>query len=192
MWCVGRLTDEYRERMYALLELYNKPYNKDEPVICIDEKSKQLLMETRSLLPMKPGSPAKQDYEYKRAGVRNIFVAVEPQGKHRIVEVTELRAKPDFVSFVKGLLEREYSSARTVNLVLDNLNTHFRRCFDDVLGHEEASRLLSRVNFYGSSGLTIGGLVHLWKVLIFFPALGFKFIALRAASGACNGDGVAL
>ena len=174
MWCVGRLTDEYRERMYALLELYNKPYNKDEPVICIDEKSKQLLMETRSLLPMKPGSPAKQDYEYKRAGVRNIFVAVEPQGKRRIVEVTERRAKPDFVSFVKGLLEREYSSARTVNLVLDNLNTHFRRCFDDVLGHEEASRLLSRVNFYGSSGLTIGGLVHLWKVLIFFPALGLR------------------
>jgi hypothetical protein len=148
MWCIGRLTEEYRERMYALLELYNKPYNEDEPVICIDEKSKQLLMETRAPLPMKPGSPAKQDYEYKRAGTRNLFVAVEPKGKRRMVEVTEHRAKPDFVSFVKGLLEREYPSARTVNLVLDNLNTHFRRCFDDVLGHEEAGLLLSRVNFY--------------------------------------------
>ncbi len=43
MWCIGRLTEEYRSRMYGLLDLYALPYLEREPVVCIDEKSKQLL-----------------------------------------------------------------------------------------------------------------------------------------------------
>ncbi len=78
MWCIGELTAEYRRRMYELLNLYARPYDPREPVICLDEKSKQLLRETRHPLPAKPGAPAKQDYEYERAGTCNIFVAVEP------------------------------------------------------------------------------------------------------------------
>lgn len=148
MWCIGRITEEYRNRMYDLLHLYNLPYRKEEPVVCIDEKSKQLLEDTRRPLPLKPGAPAKLDYEYKRAGVCNLFVAVEPKGLQRRVEVTERRAKPDFVGFVQKLLESSYASARLVHLVLDNLNTHFRSCFEEVLGEEAAARLLSRVELH--------------------------------------------
>jgi hypothetical protein len=148
MWCVGRITAEYRKRMYGLLRIYARPYNAKEPVVCVDEKSKQLLRQTRSPLPLKPGRCAKEDYEYKRAGTRNIFMAVEPKGGRRVVEVTARRAKPDFVSFVKHLMENVYAAAETVHLVLDNLNTHFRKTFVDVLGKAAATVLLRRVTFH--------------------------------------------
>ena len=148
MWCIGRINEEYRKRMYDLLHLYSLPYRKKEPVACIDEKSKQLLEETRAPLPPKPDAPVKHDYEYKRAGTCNVFVAVEPKGGRRIAEVTPHRTKPDFVHFVKTLLNQTYASARKVHLVLDNLNTHFRSCFEDVLGRQAAVRLLRRVAFH--------------------------------------------
>jgi hypothetical protein len=134
--------------MYDLLHLYRLPYRKQEPVVCIDEKSKQLLQDSRSPLAPKPGAPAKLDYEYKRGGTANVFVAVEPKGARRVTEVTARRAKPDFVRFVKTLLEQTYGSARKVHLVLDNLNTHFRSCFEEILGRKAAARLLRRVKFH--------------------------------------------
>jgi hypothetical protein len=79
MWCIGELTAEYRRRMYELLELYARPYDPREPVICLDEKCKQLLRETRRPLPATVATLAKEDYEYERAGTCNIFVAVEPR-----------------------------------------------------------------------------------------------------------------
>ncbi len=148
MWCVGTLTEEYRQRMYALLDLYARPFRAREPVVCLDEKSKQLLRDTRAPLPIKPGTPAKQDYEYARAGTCNLFVAVEPKGGRRTVVVTAHRAKTDFVAFVQQLLEHVYTTARRVHLVMDNLNTHFRKCFEDVLGAKEARALLRRVVFH--------------------------------------------
>lgn len=148
MWCIGALTEEYRQRMYEVLELYARPYRKNEPVICIDEKSKQLLRDSRTPLSMKPGVPAKHDYEYVRAGTCNVFVAVEPKGGRRVLEVTERRTKPEFVGFVRRLLERTYASAKKVHLVLDNLNTHFRSCFVEELGRPAARALLRRVEFH--------------------------------------------
>jgi hypothetical protein len=148
MWCIGVLNADYRGRMYDLLELYARPYCEQEPVICIDEKSKQLLEDTCSGLPIKPGAPAKEDYEYVRAGTCNLFVALEPKGKRRVVRVTEQRTKPEFVAFVQRLLNRTYSSARKVHLVLDNLNTHFRSSFEHVLGRAAAATLLRRVQFH--------------------------------------------
>lgn len=148
MWCVGRITAEYRERMHALLDLYAKDYNAEEPVICLDEKSKQLLGEKRSPLELKPGSPAKEDYEYTRKGTRNLFVAVEPKGKRREVSVTARRTKKDFVQFVVHLVQGVYAAARKVHLVVDNLNTHFASSFVEVLGAEEAARVLARLEFH--------------------------------------------
>jgi len=87
MWCIGRITAEYRRRMYDLLELYALGYCKESPVICVDEKSKQLLAQTREPMPIRVGSCRKEDYEYKRCGTRNIFLAVEPRGKWRHVEI---------------------------------------------------------------------------------------------------------
>jgi len=148
MWCIGVLTEQYRRRMYDLLELYARPYREHEPVICIDEKSKQLLRDARAPLSIKPGAPAKYDYEYVREGTCNVFVAVEPKGKRRVIQITERRTKPEFVGFVRRLLERTYASARKVHLVLDNLNTHFRSSFEEVLGRTAASVLLRRVEFH--------------------------------------------
>ena len=147
MWCIGRITAEYRDRMYALLGLYARPYDAQEPVVCVDEKSKQLLRQTRAPIALEPGRCAHEDYEYRRAGTRNIFVAVEPRGKRRFVEVTARRTKVDFVAFIKNLLEKVYATALTVHLVLDNLNTHFRQTFVDVLG-ETAAAVLQRVQFH--------------------------------------------
>lgn len=148
MWCIGTLTEEYRERMYDLLDLYARPYQKEEPVVCVDEKSKQLLRDTRKPLPIRPGVPARHDYEYARGGTCNLFVAVEPKGGRRTVAVTDRRAKPDFVAFIGHLLEKVYASAHRVHLVMDNLNTHFRRCFEEVLGIERTEGLLHRVVFH--------------------------------------------
>jgi hypothetical protein len=148
MWCIGALTEEYRRRMYALLELYARPMSRAEPVICIDEKSLQLIGHSRAPLPMGSRRPAKVDYEYVRNGTTNLFVAVEPKAGHRIVSVTEHRGKVDFVAFVGELLTKAYAKARRVHLVLDNLNIHFRKCFDDVLGKRAAAKLLRRVQFH--------------------------------------------
>lgn len=148
MWCIGALTEEYRQRMYALLELYARPLCRAEPVICIDEKSLQLIAHSRDPLPMAAHSPTKQDYEYVRNGTTKLFVAVEPKAGQRIVEVTAQRGKIDFVTFVSDLLTNAYAKARRVHLVLDNLNTHFRKSFDDVLGKRAAGKLLRRVQFH--------------------------------------------
>lgn len=148
MWCIGKLTTEYRQRMYGLLDLYARPYNKNEPVICIDEKSKQLLEQTRAPLPASPGKPIKEDYEYKRGGTRNIFMAIEPKGGLRQAEVTAQRTKSDFVQFISYLVKKVYAGAQKIHLVLDNLNTHFRSSFEEVLGVKRATRLLTRVEFH--------------------------------------------
>lgn len=148
MWCIGKLTEEYRHRMYDLLALYAKPLCRDEPVVCIDEKSLQLIGHSRQALPIAPGAPRKEDYEYSRNGTTNLFVAVEPKAGQRIVCVTQRRTKVDFVAFVDELLTGAYAKARRIHLVLDNLNTHFRKCFEDVLGKRSAEKLLRRVVFH--------------------------------------------
>ena len=105
MWCIAALTEEYRQRMYHLLALYARPLRSDEPVVCIDEKSLQLLAHSRTPMPMKPGRLRKEDYEYVRRGTCNLFVAVEPKAGKRNVVVTDRRGKSDFVAFVQHLLE---------------------------------------------------------------------------------------
>jgi len=83
MWCSAKLIREYRRRMYKILDLDNLPYNPLQPVVCIDEKSKQLISDTRQPIRMSEGKVQKVYYEYKRYDTRNIFVVVEPKaGKH--------------------------------------------------------------------------------------------------------------
>lgn len=147
MWCVGKITAEYRERMYALCDLYARPYDPQEPVVCLDEKSKQLLESSRPDIGARPGQTAKQDYEYRRRGTCNIFLAVEPKGGHREAHVTARRTKMDFVQFVGGLLTTVYAGVRKLHLVLDNLNTHFRSSFEEVLG-TAATSTLERIEFH--------------------------------------------
>ncbi len=88
MWCVGALNAQYRKRMYDLLALYASPFRRAEPVVCLDEKSTQLLAHSRAPLPMKPGVAQRVDYEYVRHGTANLFVAVEPKAGQRTLTVT--------------------------------------------------------------------------------------------------------
>ena len=97
---------------------------------------------------MKPGSPAKYDYEYIRKGTCNIFVAIEPKGGKRIVKVTERRTKQDYALFIKELLQRYYPDATVIRLVADNLNTHFAASFYETFSKQQADDLLKRIDFY--------------------------------------------
>ena len=110
--------------MYNILNLYEEKYDPKKPLICLDEKPKQLLGDKRKAIPMKPGSPEKYDYEYVRNGTANVFVAVEFKAGKRVTQVTERRTMKDFAQFVKILLTEKYSEAEVIRLVTDNLNIH--------------------------------------------------------------------
>jgi hypothetical protein len=148
MWCISKITPEYRARMYGVLDLYAKRYNKRYPVVCVDEKSKQLIEDTRKPIPLRARSPAKYDGEYRRKGTRNIFVAVEPLAGKRKVKVTKQRKKSDFARFVRELIDNEYAKTRKVRIVLDNLNTHFASSFYETFSKREADRILNKIEFY--------------------------------------------
>jgi hypothetical protein len=133
--------------MYKVLDLYNEKYDKNYPVICVDEKSKQLLGDIRKPIPLKQGSVAKYDYEYRRNGTCNIFVAVEPKGGNHYIKVTERRTKEDYANFIKGMIENKFNHAIKVRLVSDNLNTHFEKSFYESFPKSVAKKLLKRIDF---------------------------------------------
>jgi len=147
MWCIQEITEEYRTRMYRLLELYQQGYDPSQPLVCMDEKSKQLLEDSRQPIKAKPGKLEKYDYEYKRRGTCNIFVAIAPKAGLRIVKVTDTRTKEDFAYFVEDLVEKHFSKATYVQLVLDNLNTHFEGSLIETFGKRKATRLQKKIKF---------------------------------------------
>lgn len=147
MWCIQQITPEYRTRMYRLLELYKELYNPLYPVVCMDEKSKQLLEDNRKPIPAKPGKLEKVDYEYKRKGTCNIFMAVEPKGGKRVVKVTDTRTKQDFAHFMKDLVDIHFPQAKYIQVVLDNLNTHFTSSLIETFGKRETNRLIKKLHF---------------------------------------------
>lgn len=123
MWCIPTLDAKYIARMNDLLDLYAKPQNPEEPVVCLDEKSKQLIEDVRPSLPVAPGQGQRVDSHYKRHGTRNIFVAVEPKAGRRITRVTQRRKRQDYARFLADVLA-QYPEAKTVHVVHDNLNIH--------------------------------------------------------------------
>jgi len=133
--------------MMDVLEVYERPYDPNLPVVCFDEKSKQLLGKTRDDLPVKPGQIKRTDYEYERKGTVNLFVSVEPKGKRRTIKVTKRRTKSHFAKEIKRLLTKTYRNAQKVIMVLDNLNTHREKAIEEILG-EEAEEILKRIEFH--------------------------------------------
>lgn len=134
--------------MEDVLEVYHRPYDPGYPVVCMDETNKQLIEETYSPLPTAPGMVAKADHEYKRHGVRDIFLAIEPLGGKRVTEVTETRKQADWAHFIKELLDDHYpvvSGVKKVVLVMDNLNTHTAAALYATFPAAEALRLWQRI-----------------------------------------------
>ena len=134
--------------MEDVLDLYAEPYDPQRPVVCFDETSTQLLAETRPPLPPRPGLPLRQDYEYRREGVRNLFLACEPLVGWREVAVTERRTMQDFARRMRWLVDEAYPEAEAVRVVLDNLNTHRRASLYETFPAEEARRIARRLEFH--------------------------------------------
>jgi len=137
----------FRARMYDVLDLYEEPYDPKRPVLCLDEKPKQLLQEKRRAIPMKPGTPERYDYEYARNGTANIFMAVEFKAGRRVTQVTERRTMTDFALFVKMLVD-EYADVEVIRLVTDNLSTHKHKSFYEPFSRDEAERIMKKVELH--------------------------------------------
>ena len=134
--------------MEDILTIYKRPHDPDEPLVCMDETSKQLTQETCRMIPVEPGIPARYDYEYERNGVCNLFMFYEPFGGKRYVSTTDRRTKVDWALQIKELLDNHYPNARKVVLVMDNLNTHTGVSLYEVFLPDEARRLLDRLEIH--------------------------------------------
>lgn len=138
---------EFVCQMEAVLDVYHKPYDPSQPVICFDEGTKQLIGETRVPVPMQPGQPQRYDYEYERHGTCNMFMFFEPLTAWRHVKVTDHRTKVDFAYCMKWLVDEVHSDADKVLIVLDNLNTHKLSSLYEAFSPEEARRIARRIEF---------------------------------------------
>lgn len=134
--------------MEDVLDLYEQPYNPAEPVVCFDETSKQLIEEVYLSTPTAPGRAARQDYQYQRNGVRNLFMFFEPLASWRHVQATQHRTSQDFAHWMHWLVETMYPQAKCVHLVLDNLNTHTAAALYETFPPAVARRILSRLRFH--------------------------------------------
>ena len=110
--------------MEDILDVYARPYNPQQPVVCMDESSQQLIDEVRQPLPIRPGKDRKVDDEFVRDGVAEIFLAIEPLGGERSVSITQRRRRDEWADFVKHLVNDCYPAAEQIVLIMDNLNTH--------------------------------------------------------------------
>ncbi len=138
---------EFVAHMEQVLDIYKRPYDERFPVVCMDESPKQLIGSVRPEQAMGPGKLHRQDYEYVRRGVCNIFMANEPLRGKRYVTVTERKTKRDWAVFIKDLADKHYPKADTIYLVMDNYNTHNPSAFYEVFDPEEAKRLWDRFRF---------------------------------------------
>jgi transposase len=135
-------------RMEDVLELYKEPYDPKQPVVCFDELPRQLVAETRTPLPTKPGHPARYDYDYERRGTVNVFAFFEPKRGWRHLDVTDRRTAVDFALAMQRLVDEHYPEAEKVRVVLDNLNTHTPAALYRAFEPEEARRMLRRLEFH--------------------------------------------
>ena len=142
------MSADFVAHMEDVLDLYAKPYDPQTPVVCFDETSTHLLADVRLPLPAEPGQSRRQDYEYRREGTRNLFLACEPLAGWRHVAVTERRTKEDFAHQMRWLVDEAYPEVRVVRVVLDNLNTHRKASLYEAFPALEARRIAKRLEFH--------------------------------------------
>jgi len=132
--------------MERVLDVYKRPYNPRYPVVCMDESPKQLIAEARVPILASPGRLAMHDYEYRRCGVCNIFLACEPLAGKRIVTINERKTKRDWAFFLEEIAY-QYESAERITLVMDNLNTHTPGSLYETFRPDKAKWLWERFEF---------------------------------------------
>jgi len=134
--------------MEDVLDLYTLPDDPRYPQVCFDETSKQLIGESRTPLPAKPGELARYDYEYVRNGVANLFMFFAPLHNWRHVKVTVRRTKEEWAYCMRDLVDVHFPEAIRIRLVEDNLNTHDPTALYEVFAPAEAKRILDRLEFH--------------------------------------------
>ena len=148
-WCIApHANAAFVCAMEDVLSVYKQPYDPDHPLICMDETSKQLTLETRRPIAARSGHPERYDYEYRRNGVCNLFMFSEPLVGRRHVSVTERRTKLDWAAQIKDLLDVHYPEAKKITLVMDNLNTHTGASLYQAFKPQQARRLLERLDIH--------------------------------------------
>lgn len=148
MWCIPKLTPEFRERMEDIIAVYTEPLAAGHEVHCFDETPKQLLSTPRGGRAVRSGRPQRLDYEYKRNGRRNIFVAVAPFRGTRTVTITARRTAKDTADFLWSYCMEEHRDAVRLHLVLDNLNTHTEESLRKIFGTEKSAAFFMRVTLH--------------------------------------------
>lgn len=136
--------------MEDVLEVYTRPRDPDRPLVCLDETSKQLIAETRTPIPMKPGRPLRCDYEYERNGVANLFMVFAPLEGWRHVAVTDRRAATDYAQVLKDIADVHFPAAAKIVLMQDNLSTHTKAALYETFAPAEARRLVERFEWHYS------------------------------------------
>lgn len=134
--------------MEDVLEVYQRPYDPQRPVVCLDECSKELHATPHGTLPREPGKTACEDYEYARNGTCNLFLAVEPLAGWRKVRVTERRTAVDFAEQLRQLVDEAYPNVTQIVLVTDNLNTHTLACLYERFAPDEARRIARKLEWH--------------------------------------------
>jgi hypothetical protein len=148
-WCLPpERSAEFVCQMEDVLAVYERPDDARFPQVCLDETSKQLIGEVRTPVPVAPGQPAREDYEYERKGVANLFVVCEPLRGWRHVTVTDQRTAVDFAHVLRDLVDVRYPRAERIVLVLDNLNTHTPAALYTAFPPEEARRLALKLEWH--------------------------------------------
>jgi hypothetical protein len=147
MWCVADLTPEYIAKMEDVLALYEQPYSSRHPVVCLDEKPISLHAEVRTPRPARPGHLAKRDSEYRRCGTANVFAVVEPKAGRHLTCATPDRSAQQFACVIRRMVSA-YPRARTIHLVMDNLNIHCEKSLTDTFGEKEGRRIWSRLHVH--------------------------------------------
>jgi hypothetical protein len=134
--------------MEDVLAVYQRPHDPDHPLVCLDETSKQLIVETRTPIAMTPGSPVRHDYEYERNGVANLFMLFAPLEGWRHVKVTDRHTAIDYAQVLKDLSDTHFPDAKSIILVQDNLNTHVKASLYQAFPAAEARRLVERFEWH--------------------------------------------
>jgi hypothetical protein len=149
MWCIAPHEDaRFVAAMEDVLEVYERPYDEQRPVVCLDEAAKQILSEVRAPLPMEPTSTPRYDHEYERHGTCALFLLFEPLVSWRKVVVREQRTRLDYAQVVRYLCDEKYPAAEKIVLVQDNLNTHGKWSLYQAFEPHEAQRLAQRIEWH--------------------------------------------
>jgi hypothetical protein len=134
--------------MEDVLDVYTRPYDPRRPQVCLDETSRQLLADAAPPQPVAPGRPAREDYEYVRQGVCNLFLVCEPLRGWRHAVVSDRRTRIDWAHCIQELVDVYYPDAEVIVLVQDNLNTHTPASLYEAFAPAEAKRLADKLEIH--------------------------------------------